>query len=212
MSAVPAAVVEVPHGRGKPRARVFDWPQIAAVSPVLAATMLRYLDQIALSLRPASVVAANGKLRQFAGFLTTEFPEIGDDSTMAEFLSYGDISLDANGPYFASTNAICTGDEDWFKMRLVEGDAITVDLTFTHDDGDLDLRLVGPDLENLTPCSVEDPSGCSSTDDEYIEYAIEDAGCTCFAACDFYVVVYGWDGAENLYDLSIYMSEEAVCE
>jgi integrase len=76
MSAVPAATIEVPHGRGKPRARVFDWPQIAAVSPVLAATMLRYLDQIAVSLRPASVVAANGKLRQFAGFLTAEFPEI----------------------------------------------------------------------------------------------------------------------------------------
>ncbi len=76
MSAVPAVAVEVSHGRGKPRARVFDWPQIAAVSPVLAATMLRYLDQIALSLRPASVVAANGKLRQFAGFLTTEFPDI----------------------------------------------------------------------------------------------------------------------------------------
>jgi len=77
MNAVPAVAVEVPHRRGKPRARVFDWPQIAAVSPVLAATMLRYLDQIALSLRPTSVVAANGKLRQFAGFLTTEFPEIG---------------------------------------------------------------------------------------------------------------------------------------
>ncbi|MGB3735028.1 MAG: hypothetical protein WA964_08740, partial [Ilumatobacter sp.] len=77
MSAAPAVAIEVPHGRGKPRARVFDWPQIAAVSPVLAATMLRYLDQIALSLRPTSVVAANGKLRQFAGFLTTEFPEIG---------------------------------------------------------------------------------------------------------------------------------------
>ncbi len=76
MSAVPAVAVEVPHGRGKPRPRKFDWPQIAAVSPVLAATMLRYLDQIALSLRPASVVAANGMLRQFAGFLTTEFPEI----------------------------------------------------------------------------------------------------------------------------------------
>ena len=76
MSAVPAVAVEVPHGRGKPRPRVFDWPQIAAVSPVLAGTMLRYLDQIALSLRPSSVTAANGILREFAGFLTTEFPDI----------------------------------------------------------------------------------------------------------------------------------------
>ncbi|MEP0395157.1 MAG: tyrosine-type recombinase/integrase [Ilumatobacter sp.] len=77
MSAVPAVPIKVPQGRGTPRSQLFDWPQIAAVSPVLAATMLRYLDQIALSLRPASVVAANAKLRQFAGFLATEFPEIG---------------------------------------------------------------------------------------------------------------------------------------
>jgi integrase len=76
MSAVPAIEVEVPHGRGKPRPRVFDWPQIAAVSPVLAATMRRYLDQVAVSLRPTSVTAANGILREFAGFLITEFPEI----------------------------------------------------------------------------------------------------------------------------------------
>jgi integrase len=81
MSAVPAVAVastEAKAASGKPRQRVFDWPQIAAVSPVLAATMLRYLDQIALSLRPSSVVAANGILREFAGFLTTEFPAITD--------------------------------------------------------------------------------------------------------------------------------------
>lgn len=38
--------------------------------------MLRYLDQVALSLRPSSVTAANGILREFAGFLTNEFPAI----------------------------------------------------------------------------------------------------------------------------------------
>jgi integrase len=79
MSAVIAAAPALPEvrtGSGKPRQRVFDWPQIATVSPVLAATMLRYLDQVALSLRPSSVTAANGILRDFAGFLTTEFPTI----------------------------------------------------------------------------------------------------------------------------------------
>ena len=75
--AVAAASNDVKAGPGKPRPRTFDWPQIAAVSPVLAATMLRYLDQIAVSLRPASVISANGILRQFAGFLTTEFPTVG---------------------------------------------------------------------------------------------------------------------------------------
>ena len=57
-------------------AREFDWPIIAETAPVLAATMLRYLDQIALSLRPASVVSADGMLRRFAGYLTTSHPEI----------------------------------------------------------------------------------------------------------------------------------------
>lgn len=78
MSAVPAiASADVKATSGKPRRRVFDWPQITAVSPGLAGTMLRYLDQVALSLRPSSVTAANGILREFAGFLIIEFPEIG---------------------------------------------------------------------------------------------------------------------------------------
>jgi len=76
MNAVAVASPEARAASGRPRSREFEWPQIAAVCPVLAATMLRYLDQIALSLRPASVVAANGILRQFAGYLTVEFPAI----------------------------------------------------------------------------------------------------------------------------------------
>jgi integrase len=56
--------------------REFDWPIIAQAAPELAATMLRYLDQIALSLRPASVVSAEGMLRRFAGYLTSNHPEI----------------------------------------------------------------------------------------------------------------------------------------
>lgn len=38
--------------------------------------MQRYLDQISLSLRPASVVSADGMLRRFAGYLTANHPEI----------------------------------------------------------------------------------------------------------------------------------------
>ncbi len=63
-------------GPGRPRPREFDWPQITQTAPVLAATMLRYLDQIALSLRPASVVSADGMLRRFAGYLVENHPEV----------------------------------------------------------------------------------------------------------------------------------------
>ena len=74
MTAV-AAPVEY-TGPGRPASREIDWPQIAETAPVLAATMQRYLDQLALSLRPASVVSADGTLRRFAGFLTSTYPEI----------------------------------------------------------------------------------------------------------------------------------------
>ena len=54
----------------------FDWVTIAEDAPVLAATMLRYLDQLALSLRPASVKRAETMLRRFAGYLTNNHPEV----------------------------------------------------------------------------------------------------------------------------------------
>ncbi len=73
---VPAFASGDSTGPGRPRPREFDWPQIAETAPALAATLQRYLDQLALSLRPASVVSAEGMLRRFAGFLTTTYPEI----------------------------------------------------------------------------------------------------------------------------------------
>ncbi|MEX1092138.1 MAG: tyrosine-type recombinase/integrase [Acidimicrobiia bacterium] len=73
---VPAIVTVDSTGPGRPRPREFDWPAIAETAPVLAATLQRYLDQLALSLRPASVVSAGGMLRRFAGYLTTCHPEI----------------------------------------------------------------------------------------------------------------------------------------
>jgi len=53
-----------------------QWASIAAGTPVLAATMLRYLDQIAVSLRPATVTSAEVMLRRFAGWLVANHPEI----------------------------------------------------------------------------------------------------------------------------------------
>jgi site-specific recombinase XerD len=70
-----AAPVEY-TGPGRPATHQFDWPTIAGTAPVLAATTLRYLDQLALSLRPASVERAETMLRHFAGYLTINHPEI----------------------------------------------------------------------------------------------------------------------------------------
>jgi hypothetical protein len=63
-------------GPGRPVQREVDWPEIAATAPTLAATMLRYLDQLAVSLRPASVQSAEGTLRRFAGWLVAHHPDV----------------------------------------------------------------------------------------------------------------------------------------
>lgn len=47
------------------------WDRINAVAPVMTATMRRYLDQLAISLRASSVECIETTLRQFAGHLIT---------------------------------------------------------------------------------------------------------------------------------------------
>src|SRR5215210_8891542 len=51
--------------------------QWAGVAPGLAATLRSYLDQIALTLRPATVTRTEATLREFAGFLAERAPEVG---------------------------------------------------------------------------------------------------------------------------------------
>jgi site-specific recombinase XerD len=46
-----------------------DWEPVVAHAPQLALTAWRYLDQIALSFRPATVDVADNTLRSFAGYL-----------------------------------------------------------------------------------------------------------------------------------------------
>jgi site-specific recombinase XerD len=52
------------------------WAPITAQAPTLAATCRHYLDQIAVSVRPATVVAADKALRLFAGWLIDNDPAI----------------------------------------------------------------------------------------------------------------------------------------
>ena len=49
-----------------------SWEKIAGRAPVLAATMRRYLDQLAVSLRASSVACIQTTLRQFAGHVVTD--------------------------------------------------------------------------------------------------------------------------------------------
>jgi integrase len=53
-----------------------DWGHVAATAPTMAATMRRYLAQVAVSLRPSSVQVIDTTLRQLAGMLVAEHPDV----------------------------------------------------------------------------------------------------------------------------------------
>ncbi len=68
-----------PHPRRKALARSVhevDWDVVGQHAPQLAATAGRYLDQLAVSLRPSSVAVVDTTLRQLAGLLVQAHPEV----------------------------------------------------------------------------------------------------------------------------------------
>lgn len=112
------------------------------------------------------------------------------------------------GPYLSTTQSICPGDDDWFEAAVSTGETLLVDLTFeqTSSGEDLDVHLYSPNgTTDLTPCTPEDPGLCdlengqSADSDEHFEFAVP-AGCS---PCRYYVVVRGYDGSQNLYDISM---------
>jgi len=110
-------------------------------------------------------------------------------------------------PYTSTGNVTCPNDDDWYKVRLTTGKKLTMDLTFTQSNytQDLDLHLY-KGFTDLWPCSYADPSQCSSTrgqgavSNEHAEYTAP-AGCE--AGCDYYVVVRGYNGSQNNYDIAL---------
>lgn len=72
MSPHQAVAVESPSS-GVPR-KLFTWDEIFVRAPRMAATMARYLDQLRISARPATLRAYDDALRMFAGHITTVDP------------------------------------------------------------------------------------------------------------------------------------------
>jgi len=60
---------------GAPSQSQLEWEEMNTVAPRLAAGAARYLDQVALSLRPGSVVVIDATLRTFCRYLIEEHPE-----------------------------------------------------------------------------------------------------------------------------------------
>ncbi|HEU5058308.1 MAG TPA: PPC domain-containing protein, partial [Kofleriaceae bacterium] len=106
-------------------------------------------------------------------------------------------------------NQICSGDDDWYQLYLYDGEVLRATLAFdlTGPGQDLDFHVLDESGTDLTPCSVEEPSECSengqsSGPGEEIEF-------TAAAEGTYYLVVRGWAGAENAYDLCASLSETA---
>ena len=56
--------------------RHHEWDVVVTTAPRLAFTAWAYLDQLAVSMRPATVDVADNTLRCFAGFLSREFADV----------------------------------------------------------------------------------------------------------------------------------------
>jgi len=110
--------------------------------------------------------------------------------------------------YQSTGDAICAGDDDWYQLYVFNGDRIRADLTFTQTrpDQDLDFHFYNVAGNDLTPCSEAAPSTCSAGNgqsadsDEHFENPIT-AGCA--LGCLYYLVVRGYAGSSNSYDIRI---------
>ena len=85
---------------------------------------------------------------------------------------------------------IVNGEYDIFSFHLAEGDDLNATIDFEHGTGNLDLGLLGPNLQEVE-------NSVSTTDGENASVADVSRNGT------YYVVIYGYDGASAPYDLSI---------
>ena len=84
---------------------------------------------------------------------------------------------------------ICPDDEDWYQVQLDAGASVQVEIIFEHADGDLDMGLYDVDSSSLG-------SSTSTNNREEISHTASSAGA-------FYIKVYGYSNAQNVYSLSV---------
>jgi len=116
--------------------------------------------------------------------------------------------VDPAAGYESLGNTICGGNDDWYSVRLTRGQMVIVELSFimSAPDEDLDLHFLDQSMTDLTPCTEADPSTCSAfqgqslDSNEYYDHTVEMSG-------TYYIVVHGFDGSENNYDIRIRLME-----
>ena len=108
------------------------------------------------------------------------------------------------GGFNASLKSLYT-DDDFFRIHVPDGDDLTIDLTFTHALGDLDLTLLNPTCTNALAIST------SVTDDEQVQYHNgTGAGLDLIARVTMYAP--NPDILCNDYDISFALSTTIACQ
>jgi len=108
----------------------------------------------------------------------TEDPfEENDSSAAAATVAAGDHAA-----------AVCSGDDDWFSVAA-DGRPLTITISFTHADGDLDLELT-----DTSGAVLGSSNGTSNT---------ESVTLTTVSGRRYLVHVYGYRGAEGSYRLAV---------
>lgn len=109
-------------------------------------------------------------------------------------------------PYKKQNNVLCPNNEDWFLLNVAQGDVVRATIEFTQTSAmeDLDLYLY-KGTTNLTPCNKTTGDNCkpkngqSTTSNETLTWNISDNE-------TYYLVVRGFNGSSNEYDICIGMT------
>ncbi len=107
-----------------------------------------------------------------------------------------DLQAEAAGLSTGFIELGITCDDDWYLIPAAAGTTINVSAVFSHSTGDVDITL-------HDPTGLQVASSLSGTDDEEIgPYVATMAGA-------YAVRVYGYLGAQNIYDLSVAVTDFA---
>ncbi len=150
--------------------------------------------------------------------------EDDDDTDGARIPDFGGLG---DAEWFASGNQICSRDQDWYYISAYNDlSHISASIRFTQSslEQDLDILIYDGAGTLITQCTEGDPTGCtnngqSGDSDEHLTFqpppecslpfACEE-GLEC-APCDYYVVINGFAGAENSYDLCLAYGPDDAC-
>ncbi|MCK6573075.1 putative Ig domain-containing protein [Myxococcota bacterium] len=92
---------------------------------------------------------------------------------------------------------ICPGDTDFFYVELTAGQRVTLDVRFSHAEGDLDSELSGP-------AGYRVASGSADDDEQHLLDPVPETG-------RYVLEVFGYNGAANAYTLALTEVAGAPC-